>query len=133
MRKLFFFFLTIICVSSCASLSENERVLVGDWEVQWITSPVEGLNTSQGLNYTMNGEMIIKDNGKITIKAYGYANCIFQRDSTENTLDWRVSNDTLFLKNADDEFEGMPYVIKETGENNIKLQLVEDIYLFLSR
>ena len=133
MKKSTFILLAFIYCSACTSISESEKSLVGDWDVQWVTTPEEGAEAIPGINYTMNGKMLIQNNGKLTIKAFGYDNCIFQRDSTENTLDWRVSGDTLFLKNADDEFEGMPYVIKETATDKIKLQLVEDIYLFLTR
>jgi len=105
--------------------------MIGDWKVQWITKPEAGLEIDPTVNYTMNGKMIFTDS-KLTINAYGYKGCIFGSDTLSHALNWGIKGDTLNLINKGDEF-GIPYIIKEASSDKIKLQLVEDVFLFLTR
>ena len=81
----------------------------------------------------MNGEMNIKANGKITINAYGYKNCIFGADTLIHTLNWEVPSDTVLNLTNDGDKYGIPYAILEMANNKVKLQLVDDVYLFLTK
>lgn len=119
-------------ITSCQGPCAKDDEYIGDWNVQWITYPDKGMEMDPNINLTMNGKMIIRDDCTVTIHAYGYEGCIFQSDTLENTLNWEVSGDTLNLLNEGDEF-GIPYVVKEVSENKMKLQLVQDIFLFLSK
>ncbi|UXP33328.1 hypothetical protein N6H18_05105 [Reichenbachiella agarivorans] len=116
---------------STENQNENKKV-VGNWNVQWVTYPDKNTPLDPSINLTMNGKMEIKGNGKITISAFGYDNCIFGKDTLIHTLNWEVLGDTLNVKNDGDEF-GMPYLIVDYGEDKMKLQLVEDVYLFLTK
>lgn len=121
------------CTSDKASEESSKlaEAVVGNWDVQWITSPDKGMNTDS-INLTMNGKMLIKDDNQITIEAYGYKGCIFGTDTLIHTLNWEIKGDTLNLKNPNDVF-GIPYIIKESGDKKIKLQLLEDVFLFLTK
>lgn len=77
--------------------------------------------------------MNINGNGKITINAYGYKNCIFGADTLVHTLNWKVESDTLLNLTNDGDKYGIPYTIKSLEANKVKLQLVEDVYLFLTK
>lgn len=127
----------VICICACSSDKGSEEksklaeTVVGDWNVQWITSADKGMNTDS-INLTMNGKMLIKEDNQITIEAYGYRGCIFGTDTLIHTLNWEIKGDTLNLKNPNDVF-GIPYVIKESSDQKIKLQLLEDVFLFLSK
>jgi hypothetical protein len=122
---------------SCGGGKETKRdtssLLVGDWKVQWITTPGQNEPANAKINYTMNGEMLIQADGSITINAFGYEDCIFGADTLKHTLKWELTNDsTMNLSNEGDKF-GIPYTIKELSEKKAKLQLVEDVYLFLKK
>lgn len=127
-----FFLAAILVLGACQTTKEKTSTVVGDWDVQWITYPEKDAAPDPTLNLTMNGKMDIAADGKITIHAYGYEGCIFGADTLVHTLNWEVSGDTLNLTNEGDEF-GIPYVIKESSEKKMKLQLVEDVFLFLTK
>ncbi|PIB36909.1 hypothetical protein BFP72_16615 [Reichenbachiella sp. 5M10] len=118
--------------SQNATVNNSPTNLIGQWDVQWVTYPDKNAPLDPNINLTMNGKMDLKKNGQITISAYGYDNCIFGKDTLIHSLTWEILGDTLNVKNQGDEF-GMPYVILESSENKVKLQLVEDVFLFLTR
>ncbi len=126
------------CESKKSNSENNEEAeetsidLVGKWKVQWVTTPDETAQVSPDTNYTMNGIFDIEPNGKITISAYGYENCIFGKDTLVHSLQWETYGDTLNVKNKGDEF-GMPYKILKATDERIKLQLVEDVFLILTK
>ncbi|SMD34635.1 hypothetical protein SAMN04488029_2109 [Reichenbachiella faecimaris] len=140
MKKIYLTSLIIIaglafyaCNSSNENTSKVSESLVGDWKVQWITYPDQSAPSNDSINYTMNGEMNILGNGKITINAFGYKNCIFGTDTLIHTLNWEVPSDTILNLTNDGDKYGIPYTIIELAENKVKLQLVEDVYLFLTK
>lgn len=132
-----FLIITVLAFNACDSSKENtaevSKNLIGDWKVQWITYPDKNADANDSINYTMNGEMNIKENGKITINAYGYKNCIFGTDTLIHTLNWEVPSDTILNLTNDGDKYGIPYTIKELTTKKVKLQLVEDVYLFLTK
>ncbi len=122
----------VLMLNACQNSSEKENGVVGDWKVQWVTYPEKGTDPDPSINLTMNGKMEIKKDGKITVHAYGYKGCIFGADTLVHTLNWSVVGDTLNLTNEGDEF-GIPYIIKESSDQKMKLQLVDDVFLFLTK
>ncbi|WP_420580405.1 hypothetical protein [Reichenbachiella sp.] len=130
---IFALFTIYSCDSTKEKTTEISESLVGDWQVQWITYPDKNAPTNDSINYTMNGEMNIKANGKITINAFGYKNCIFGADTLIHTLNWEVPSDTILNLTNDGDKYGIPYTILEMANNKVKLQLVDDVYLFLTK
>lgn len=129
-----FLFLSMFSCTTEKGSEENSKLtkaVIGSWDVQWITSPDESMS-AQNVNLTMNGKMYIKGDNQITIEAYGYKDCIFGVDTLIHTLNWEINGDTLNLKNPNDVF-GIPYIIKESSDKKIKLQLLEDVFLFLTK
>lgn len=124
--------LFVAMIISCETTNEKANAVIGDWDVQWVTYPEEGSDPDPNVNLTMNGKMLINKNGKITIHAYGYEGCIFGADTLEHTLNWALQGDTLNLTNDGDQF-GIPYIIKDQSDSKMKLQLVEDVFLFLTK
>lgn len=121
------------CENSKDTKTEMSNSLIGDWKVQWVTYPDKNTPIDDGLNYTMNGLMNIREDGKITINAYGYEGCIFGTDTLIHTLNWELQSDSILnLVNEGDKY-GIPYTIKELSEQKVKLKLVEDVYLFLTK
>ena len=129
--------LVLFSMFSCGSNKETPRntqqLIQGDWKVQWVTTPTGTEPEGTPINYTMNGEMKIQADGKVTINAFGYKDCIFGADTLMHTLNWELKNDSVLnLSNEGDKF-GIPYAIKQLSEKKAKLQLVEDVYLFLTK
>lgn len=127
----------VLSLYSCSTNKETPRdtalLIVGDWNVQWVTTPTGSEPEGTPINYTMNGEMKIQADGKVTINAFGYKDCIFGADTLMHTLNWELKNDSVLnLSNEGDKF-GIPYNIKQLSEDKAKLQLVEDVYLFLTK
>lgn len=121
------------CQSSKESTSSVAESLAGKWNVQWVTYPEKNAQLNASINYTMNGVMDIEENGKITIHAYGYQGCIFGTDTLSHTLNWALESDTVLNLTNDGDKYGIPYTIKELKTDKIKLQLVEDVFLFLTK
>ena len=124
-----------LCITSCkkqVTLDNLERQhLLGTWNVQWVTKPDPNQPIPPGINYTMNGKMVFEAE-LLTTSAYGYKGCIFGTDTLNHSLRWVLQGDTLKLYNDGDNF-GLPYKIKEVSNNRIQLQLLDDVFLFLSK
>ncbi|WP_109833076.1 hypothetical protein [Reichenbachiella versicolor] len=129
--------LLVFTIISCQSKKEvtlenlERQDLLGEWNVQWVTKPEKGQSVDPSINYTMNGKMIFNEE-KLTINAYGYEGCIFGSDTLSHSINWKVQGDTLSIVNDGDEF-GIPYIIREISNEKVKLQLVEDVFLFLTK
>jgi len=101
------------------------NVLVGQWHAEWQTSIDESM-------HSMHGELQFNEDGKVSVKAYGYQGCYFMSDTSKNEMVWQISGDTLHLQVPDDDF-AFAYCIKDLNSENIHLTLLEDINLHLKR
>ena len=123
----------LLALSFLISCTSNEKSeLEGKWNVQWVTNPASYPDVDPSTNFTMNGIITFENNGKMTIDAYGYEKCIFSNDTLSHSLNWKVKNDTLSTFNNKD-LHGITYKITEQSANKVKLQMMEDIYLHLTR
>lgn len=122
----------LILLVSCSGTPERPRPSEwqGSWNAKWETLPASYPGV-EGMSFTMNGSFIFSDDS-LTVRADGYEGCIFSPDTIKHTQTWYVKNDTLFLQN-DPEFQGMTYRIKGKTENQIELQLLDDIFVTLTK
>ena len=127
MKKILCVFLVILV--GCTS-SENEA-WEGKWQAKWTTDPAGYGELAKDLKFEMDGSFDFKDE-ELTISAYGYSGCVFGTDTLEHTILWRINGDTLELQNTEDE-PGIQYKILNQADNQISLQLVEDIFITLSK
>ena len=123
--KKFAFLLLSFVIFSCSS-SEWE----GTWNAEWETPP-ESYPGIENMTFTMNGNFIFADDS-LTVKANGFDGCIFNSDTLSHTQSWYVENDTLFLLNEPGQ-PGMTYLIKAKTEGRVELQLMEDIFVTLTK
>jgi hypothetical protein len=121
--------LLLVVLVGCTS-SENEA-WEGQWQAKWTTDPAGYGELAKDLKFEMDGSFNFKDE-KLTISAYGYSGCIFGTDTLEHTILWKINGDTLELQNTEDE-PGIQYKILNQTDNEISLQLVEDIFITLSK
>lgn len=133
MKKIFV--LSIIVLNACTSGSENKtenrpNEWQGTWKAEWETPP-ESYPDMEDMEFYMDGSFVFEDDS-LTVTANGYPDCIFNIDTLSHTQSWYVSNDTLFLVNNPDT-PGMTYQIARKEENRIRLQLMEDIFVTLSK
>lgn len=129
-RIILFILIASSIIVSCSDQKNNE--LEGEWNVQWVTDPASYPDVDASINFTMNGKFTFEKSGKLTIDAYGYEGCIFSNDTLSHSLNWKVKNDTLSTFNNKD-LHGISYKITEQSPNKVKLQMMEDIYLHLTR
>lgn len=132
MRNTLVLFLFVV-LFGCTVANESERSSsdwVGSWRARWETSP-ESYPDAQGMAFYMNGHFLFTEDS-LTIRAHGFKQCIFNADTLAHTQTWHVSSDTLFLFNYPEQV-GMTYKIISRARNQIKLQLLEDIFVTLTR
>lgn len=134
MKKLLLLFSIVLLLDACTSESGEKanrpQSWIGDWSAEWKTLP-ESYPGVEDMEFFMNGKFTFTKDS-LTVLANGYPGCIFNIDTLSHTQSWRVSNDTLYLIN-DPSMPGMTYQIKSQSERLIELQLMEDIFVTLTK
>lgn len=124
--------LLIVIASACGGTTEKDA-WDGKWKAKWETDRnafgYEGLPSDY--SFVMDGEFEFAGD-KVTISAFGYDKCIFQTDTSVHTQSWDLAGDTLELQNQPGEV-GLQYRILERTDAIIRLQLVDDIFITLSK
>ena len=123
-------FLCLLLVLGCGGEREKDQTFIGDWQANWRTLP-ESFPGMENMDFTMSGKITFSYDS-VSITAYGYEGCIFSEDTLIHALEWKVSNDTLHLLNEADIY-GMSYKVVSKSDEKIELQLMEDIFLTLTR
>ncbi len=136
-------FFSFIVLSSCEnvkiksseeghikSLPQNDKgFIIGTWEAEWMeTSPIQ----VEHANLSMKGKIKFKENGKVQIEAFGHEGCVFLSDTVYNEMQYEISGRTINMRAEDDNF-GLPYQIVTAEDNLVKLTLMEDITITLTR
>ncbi len=133
MKKLLFipFILAIACSSPNNEKASNRPSdWHGVWKAEWETPP-ESYPGVDDMEFYMDGVFAFTSDS-LTVTANGYPDCIFNVDTLSHTQSWYVSGDTLFLIN-DPGTPGMTYQIASKSGDRIKLQLMEDIFVTLTK
>ena len=125
----------LIILSACGGSTEEKKMerpaeFVGEWSAKWET-PADSYPELADTEFFMNGKFTFSSDS-LTIENKGFPGCIFNIDTISHTQSWYVSNDTLFLYN-DPEVLGMSYVIKERTQTKMELQLMDDIFVSLTK
>lgn len=131
MKKYFWALAVGLLVSCSGGSGEKTADLDGSWTAKWETDPAAYEGIDGITDYTMSGQFNFKGD-RLNIRAYGFEGCVFNRDTLDHELNWTISGDSLILINEDD-VPGMIYTIKSQTDKELKLQLMEDIFLTLNR
>jgi hypothetical protein len=122
----------IVMVGACGSPSEKEA-WQGQWDATWVTDKnafgYEGIPDDYVFEMTGKFEF---SGDQVTITANGFDKCIFQTDKSTYTQAFEVRGDTLELQNQPGEV-GLQYRVLERTDNKIRLQLVDDIFITLTK
>ncbi len=124
-------FLFLMFAFACQTADSTMEAWQGEWQAKWKTDPAGYGELAAQMSFEMNGKFTF-DGEQATIAAYGYEGCIFNMDTLEHTLIWVVRSDTLELQNEPGE-PGIQYKVLEQSENEIRLQLVDDIFITLTK
>lgn len=133
MKTIHLLYLSLISIgilqTSCSSQVEQEAVLLGSWEAEWLNS---GSNTRQE-NDVMHGTMTFSRDHRAEVEVYGYKDCVFFADTVKQQLQWQlVGDDTLQLLNPNTSFN-ISYAITDLPEETLQLNFMEDIIIKLKR
>ena len=115
---------------SCGNNENDKTLVLGSWKADWKTEP-ESFPDIEDVDLTMDGQVVFTTDS-VSITAYGYPGCIFSSDTLTHSLTWKMSNDSLHLIN-DEEIYGISYKILTMSSAKVELQLMDDIYLTLSK
>ncbi|GEM_PF-944387 len=140
---IYFLFAWSICSTfySCSSQKSEEKresveadpvhSIIGKWDARWQMS---GSDVTEFEDYQkrMEGKLKFSNNGEVEITTYGFDGCLFMPDTSTNTMNWKLEDKILRFIDKDD-VHGIPYVVEEMENDNIRLSLMGDIQLMLSR
>ncbi|MEO9482790.1 MAG: hypothetical protein ABJG47_05065 [Ekhidna sp.] len=125
----------LLAFIACTSPSSENAIKrpsewYGNWRAEWETPP-ESYPEVQDMEFYMTGVFAFTEDS-LTKTVNGYPGCIFAVDTLSHAQTWYVSGDTLFLMNEPGS-QGMTYRIASKSEDQIKLQLMDDIFVTLSK
>ncbi len=121
-----------LSITGCDSQQRKEKEIVGEWKAHWETKADESFSELKAENLQMEGIIKFNSDGRVEIAAFGYEGCIFSDDTLRNTLNWKIDDSVIrFIDSGDDN--GLPYTINKFTSNEMRLTLLEDINLTLSR
>ena len=134
--KRFYPLLALFAVACSSGSSENgsdrPAEWLGEWKAEWETPPESPSYAGiQDMEFYMDGKFVFSEDS-LMVQNNGYPGCIFAVDTLKHTQLWSISNDTLLTFN-NPKTPGMTYKIKRLGEDRIQLQLMEDIFVTLSK
>jgi len=103
----------------------------GSWHARWFAQPGAFEGVGSDVKLEMYGRFdFLKDS--LTIHAYGFPGCLFGADTLVHTQAWEMAGDSLFLL-TDQNRRGIFYLIKEKKADNVQLQLMDDIFISLTK
>lgn len=126
--------MAVVFTHACTTSREvtNQSSLAGKWKARWDTDPAAFPGVQDISVFTMDGYFEFTEEGDVTVTAFGFPGCIFSTDTLSHSLNWKLSNDTLSLINPGDQY-GMIYRVNDLQEQEVKLQLMDDIFVTLTK
>jgi len=124
--------LSCVVLGACSTPSEKEAwqgIWKAKWEIDRNSPGYEIIPADYAFSMTGSFEF---QGDQVTISANGFPKCVFQVDTSVYTQSWKVNNDTLELLPKPGEF-GLQYKILEQTSEKIRLQLVDDIFITLTK
>ena len=132
-----FLLLSLFFIISCSkSTNENQNsetnpneMILGNWHAKWEKIKEEEGYLASG--HHMDGSMVFTEN-QVEITAFGFDGCIFFADTAISRVKWKIENDVLRLIDFSDD-QGLPYNIEQFGPDEIKLSLMDDVFITLNK
>tara|TARA_B100000929_G_C15197288_1_gene314473 strand:- start:37 stop:423 length:387 start_codon:yes stop_codon:yes gene_type:complete len=114
-----------------ANYNMNSNPFVGHWKAQWSMSKNSQFVLSSDKSSLMYGFFSFEKEGSVSIKGFGYPDCLFSEDTISYNTNWFTFNNQLFIGN--NEENKFNYNIQSIKNNEIKLILLDDISLILTK
>jgi hypothetical protein len=126
--------LVSICIVGCKKDVEQkvDKPFSGKWRAQWDTDAVSFPEAAPNAIFTMDGSFEFSEAKKVTVIAFGFPGCIFSSDTLVHTLEWIKLGDTLSLVETGEKY-GINYKILQLSDDKMKLELMEDILITLTK
>ena len=131
MKQLRILLLITVLLASCDD-TKDYGYLQGKWNARWEMDQPEELKDLNASQFTMDGTWEFHDSKSVTISAFGRVDCILGEDTLIHTQSWYMSNDTILMKN-ENEAIGLMCKVLEGNDKAVKLQILPDVHIFLSR
>ncbi len=110
--------------------SEGDSIL-GTWKATWTMNDPD-LKGEAPENLKVNGKLNFLDSSNVEITTYGFDGNLIMSDTTTNILNWKIEDRIMRFIDKND-VQGIPYVIEEQNEKEIRLSIMGDIQLLLKR
>ncbi len=127
----FIIFLTFLLDGCHENGEQLKNSLSGKWRARWELNNPELNNVFKPEQMIMEGEVIFDEN-QARIRAFGFDGCAFTSDTSENVLSYKKNDSILNLMNSDEQVI-FSYVIKDEKYRYLKLLLMDDISLTLTK
>lgn len=127
----FIIFLAILFNGCHGAGDQLKGSLSGKWSARWELNNPELKDVFKPDQMVMEGEVIF-DKDHARIRAFGFDGCAFTSDTSENVLSYRKNDSSLNLMNSDKQVI-FSYVIKDEKDHYLKLLLMDDISLTLTK
>ena len=135
MKKTKWIPLLLLVLGACTSETSEEinrpDSWMGEWNAEWETPP-ESYPDLVDMEFYMEGKFIFTKDS-LTVINNGYPGCIFAVDTLKHTQSWKIANDTALVSYNDISTPGMTYVVRSVSEDRIRLQLMNDIFVTLTK
>jgi hypothetical protein len=134
MKKLVIFIFIIAAQLFYSCHEDGDQIkesLSGKWKARWELNNPELKDVFSPEQMIMDGEVIFEQD-QAKIRAFGFEGCAFTSDTSENLLSFEKNDSTLNLMNADHQVI-FSYVVQEQKPNYLKLLLMDDISLTLTK
>jgi len=134
MKKIYPIYIALLVLGCTTGNQKEEKPgeWIGEWKAEWETPPESPSYAGiEDMEFYMDGMFAFTEDS-LTVQNNGYPGCIFAVDTLKHTQLWNIQGDTLLTFN-DANSPGMTYKIKTISEDRIELQLMEDIFVTLSK
>ncbi len=135
-KNLLFFVITLVV--SCTGTPEKPRPddWQGNWRAVWETPP-ESYPGMENVEFSMTGNFMFSEDS-LTVQANGFDGCIFHSDTLTHTQSWYIvksieSEDSLLVSYNDPDQVGLTYKVNSKSEDKIVLQMLDDIFITLTK
>lgn len=131
MRQFGIVLILMLLFAACDS-KDDYSYLQGKWKARWEMDQPEELKDLNPSQFVMDGTWEFHSSESVTISAFGRKDCILGEDTLIHTQNWYMSNDTILMKN-ENEAIGLMCKVMEGNNEAVKLQILPDVHIFLSR
>ena len=112
-----------------AVAQESGVWIAGHWGACWVLPVPEGEDPAR---YKVGGSVELRENGTGEITIHGEEGSVLATEEATNSIRWTLDQGVLSIASGAEQ-SGIQYTVVEKKKNFVRLVLVEDIVLLLTR